>query len=113
MSTEAPWDGRINRGQWLVLAAAVLGWMFDGVEIGLAPLMGRPALIELLGRAGRPAGGALAGRAGRDVPVRGRGRRRAVRLAGRPVRLRPHDDLQRADVFAVHRGGVLGPGRGT
>ena len=37
------------RGQWLVLLAAVLGWMFDGVEIGLAPIMGRPALIELLG----------------------------------------------------------------
>ena len=42
-------QSRINRGQWLVLMAAVLGWMFDGVEIGLAPIMGRPALLELLG----------------------------------------------------------------
>ena len=25
----------LTRGQWLVLAAAFLGWMFDGVEIGL------------------------------------------------------------------------------
>ena len=49
MSTEGPWDRKITRGQWLVLVAAVLGWMFDGVEIGLAPIMGRPALIELLG----------------------------------------------------------------
>ncbi len=39
----------ITRAQWLVLAAAVLGWMFDGVEIGLPPIMGRPAVIDLLG----------------------------------------------------------------
>jgi MFS family permease len=38
----------ITRGQWLVLAAAFLGWMFDGVEIGLFPLASRPALQELL-----------------------------------------------------------------
>ena len=35
---------RITRAQWLVLAAAFLGWMFDGVEIGLFPLVARPAL---------------------------------------------------------------------
>ena len=39
----------LTRGQWLVLAAAFLGWMFDGVEIGLFPLVGRPALQDLLG----------------------------------------------------------------
>lgn len=39
----------LTRGQWLVLAAAFLGWMFDGVEIGLIPLVGRPALQDLLG----------------------------------------------------------------
>ncbi len=37
-----------TRAQWLVLAAAFLGWMFDGVEIGLFPLVSRPALQELL-----------------------------------------------------------------
>jgi MFS family permease len=31
------------------LAAAFLGWMFDGMEIGLVPLVARPALRELLG----------------------------------------------------------------
>lgn len=31
------------------LAAAFLGWMFDGMEIGLVPLVARPALKELLG----------------------------------------------------------------
>jgi MFS family permease len=39
----------LNRGQWFVLAAAFLGWMFDGVEIGLLPLVSRPALQDLLG----------------------------------------------------------------
>jgi MFS family permease len=37
----------INRGQWLVLGAAFLGWMFDGVEIGLFPLVVRPAFQSL------------------------------------------------------------------
>jgi MFS family permease len=36
-------------GRWLALAAALLGWMFDGLEMGLFPLVGRPALRELLG----------------------------------------------------------------
>jgi len=42
-------SSKITRAHWLVLIAAVLGWMFDGVEIALPPIMGRPALIELLG----------------------------------------------------------------
>ena len=33
----------------LALAAALLGWMFDGLEQGLFPLVGRPALMELVG----------------------------------------------------------------
>ena len=42
--------GRIaGRGLWLVLAAALLGWMFDGFEMGVFPVAGRPALIEVLG----------------------------------------------------------------
>lgn len=36
-------------GLWMALLAAFLGWMFDGFEIGLFPLVARPALIELLG----------------------------------------------------------------
>jgi MFS family permease len=38
-----------GRGKWLALMAALLGWMFDGLEQGLFPLVGRPALQELLG----------------------------------------------------------------
>jgi len=36
------------RARWLALTAALLGWMFDGLEMGLFPLVGRPALRELL-----------------------------------------------------------------
>lgn len=36
------------RGKWMALLAAFLGWMFDGMEMGLFPLAGRPALRELL-----------------------------------------------------------------
>jgi len=44
-------EGQIGRGHYLVLAAALLGWMFDGLEMGLFPLVARPALIDLLGAA--------------------------------------------------------------
>ncbi|MBO0699103.1 MAG: MFS transporter [Zavarzinella sp.] len=37
------------RGRWMTLAAALLGWMFDGLEMGLFPLVARPALRDLLG----------------------------------------------------------------
>jgi len=36
------------RGRWLALAAALLGWMFDGAEMGLFSLVGRPAVQDLL-----------------------------------------------------------------
>jgi len=33
----------------MALSAALLGWMFDGLEMGLFPLIARPALRDLLG----------------------------------------------------------------
>ena len=39
-------------GQWLVLAAAFLGWMFDGLEMGIFPLVARPALQDMMHGAG-------------------------------------------------------------
>src|SRR5579871_6472021 len=39
----------LARGRWMALAAALLGWMFDGLEQGLFPLVARPALQDLLG----------------------------------------------------------------
>jgi MFS family permease len=38
----------LSRGQWLVLFAAFLGWLFDGFEIGLFPVVARPALLSML-----------------------------------------------------------------
>jgi MFS family permease len=37
-----------GRGQWSALVAAFLGWMFDGFEMGMFPLVGPNALDELL-----------------------------------------------------------------
>jgi MFS family permease len=37
-----------ERGKWMALIAALLGWMFDGFEIGMFPLVGPAALDDLL-----------------------------------------------------------------
>jgi MFS family permease len=34
-------------GKWMALTAALLGWLFDGLEMGLFPLVSNPALLEL------------------------------------------------------------------
>jgi MFS transporter, SHS family, sialic acid transporter len=46
-------DAKVSgSGKWLALTAALLGWMFDGFEMGLFPLVARPALQDLLGSRG-------------------------------------------------------------
>jgi MFS family permease len=41
-----------NRDKWLVLTAAFLGWMFDGLEMGIFPQIARSALnAKMLGEA--------------------------------------------------------------
>lgn len=42
------------RAQYMTLVAALLGWMFDGFEMGLFPLIGGPAVKDLLGPASAP-----------------------------------------------------------
>jgi MFS family permease len=49
----APADTR--RSSFAALAAAFLGWMFDGFEMGLFPYVGKPALQDLLSDMGSPA----------------------------------------------------------
>jgi MFS transporter, SHS family, sialic acid transporter len=34
-------------GKWMALTAALLGWLFDGLEMGLFPLTARSALLDL------------------------------------------------------------------
>ncbi|MFM7056459.1 MAG: MFS transporter, partial [Planctomycetota bacterium] len=47
--TNSPSVANRGRGaQYATLIAALLGWMFDGFEMGLFPLIGRPALADLL-----------------------------------------------------------------
>ncbi len=41
--------GKLNRGQWMALTAALLGWMFDGAEMGVFSMVGRHAIRDLLG----------------------------------------------------------------
>src|SRR3954464_3375548 len=38
----------VKRAQMMTLVAAFLGWLFDGFEMGLFPLIGKPALQDLL-----------------------------------------------------------------
>jgi MFS transporter, SHS family, sialic acid transporter len=38
----------IDAGRWMALAAALLGWMFDGFEMGIFPMAGPNALDDLL-----------------------------------------------------------------
>ncbi len=42
----------LSRTQWLTLAAAFLGWMFDGMEMGIFPLVARPALQQMQAASG-------------------------------------------------------------
>ena len=57
----APERRPLDRTQWMVLVAAFLGWLFDGFELGLFPLVARPALQDLLGEAGSKDLGAWTG----------------------------------------------------
>src|SRR5947208_2898340 len=44
------WSSGITRGQWLTLTAALLGWLFDGFEMGVFPVLAPRALRDLLGQ---------------------------------------------------------------
>ncbi len=46
----------------LALLAGFLGWLFDGFEIGLFPVVARPALLDMLGPGGEGAVGMWMGR---------------------------------------------------
>src|SRR5437763_15796871 len=37
---------KASSGKWLVLTSAMLGWMFDGVEMGIFPIIASPALTS-------------------------------------------------------------------
>lgn len=41
-----------QKARWMALIAAFLGWMFDGMEMGIFPLVARPALQEMQAASG-------------------------------------------------------------
>lgn len=52
-------SSKSSRGQFAALTAAFLGWLFDGFEMGLFPLIGKPMLTDLLPKNLPPAESAL------------------------------------------------------
>ena len=78
----------------MALTAALLGWLFDGLEMGLFPLVQKPALDELVGRRARSH--PLDRHHHQLLSRRGRDRRRAVRLARRSHRPRALHDAKRS-----------------
>lgn len=49
MSEVSPAAAATNFGAWMALIAALLGWMFDGAEMGIFAMVGRAAIQDLLG----------------------------------------------------------------
>ena len=47
-SSQSSAHGHVSKGAWLALTAALLGWMFDGAEMGVFSLVGRPALKDMM-----------------------------------------------------------------
>jgi MFS family permease len=45
---DAPAEAPVSRAAWMALIAALLGWMFDGAEMGVFSLVGRAAVMDLL-----------------------------------------------------------------
>ena len=98
----APQRAESNFGRWMALTAALLGWMFDGFEMGLFPLIGGPRSTicsDLVGGAGH----AVVRRHHRRVPRRRRNRRRVFRLAWRSHRPRPRDVAEHLHLRRLHR----------
>jgi SHS family sialic acid transporter-like MFS transporter len=50
----SPASTSTTRGAWMALLAALLGWMFDGAEMGVFSMVGRSAVQDMLGIHGKP-----------------------------------------------------------
>ena len=92
-----------NFGRWMALTAALLGWMFDGFEMGLFPLIGGPGAQRSAGTVVGRAGHAVVRRHHRRVSRRRRDRRRVLRLARRSHRPRARDGAEHLHLCGLHR----------
>jgi MFS family permease len=52
-------SGNIGRGAWMALTAALLGWLFDGAEMGVFSMVGTSSVADLLGLAPNEVGNPL------------------------------------------------------
>jgi len=43
-----PENSKVGKGAWMALTAALLGWMFDGAEMGIFSMVGRSAVQDLM-----------------------------------------------------------------
>jgi hypothetical protein len=59
VSVETRRGAESSFGQWMALTIALLGWMFDGYEMGLFPLIGGPALAMQTAAVMAPFGGSF------------------------------------------------------
>src|SRR5438067_1801139 len=112
------WYSGATRGHWMALLAALLGWMFDGFEMGVFPLVARPALVQLRAARGPPGGAALHRRVGDGRRVGARGGPGDGDLAGaRPAGAGGADRRRRQPRLPLHGrpgpGPVRGPGPET
>jgi len=71
-----------QRGAWMVLLAAFLGWMFDGLEMGIHPLVAHPALKEFYHTAAEVNPSSVAGLSEKDYIGYWNGRITALFLVG-------------------------------
>jgi hypothetical protein len=107
-----------TRGRWLVLAAAFLGWMFDGLEMGIFPLVARPALQDMMQGRGRrrPICWAMDGAHHGAVSGGRRVWRAEFRLDWGPPWARARDDTEHFDLLGIYgfmlfRSRAMAPGR--
>ena len=101
-AADVPVAPESNFGRWMALTAALLGWMFDGFEMGLFPLIGGPALNDLLGPASAAQATQWFGAIIAVFLVGRSDRRRVLRLARRSHRAGPRDGAEHLHVRGVH-----------
>jgi SHS family sialic acid transporter-like MFS transporter len=80
--TVVTYDTVKQRGAWMVLLAAFLGWMFDGLEMGIHPLVAHPALKEFYQQAQTADPSSVAGILEKDYIAQWNGRITALFLIG-------------------------------
>ena len=105
-AVSTPESTTTDKKQWLVLGAAFLGWMFDGLEMGIFPLTRRrpcPARHDAGGRRSESLCRPVDRANHRHVPGRSRARWRSLWVARGSHWTGPGDDIQHSDLLDFQR----------